>query len=222
MQLVIQGKNLDMIWKYINPKMLFIRHLGGDTELTREIIEEMKQVCRREMKIYFTWNFYSSKIINQHFKFPSNKDGESITNYLKDDDAALFVVSAGEGIRCLYNKYKDEGEYLKSHAIQALALESAEAAAEWLHQQIRNTWGMPDAIDMTMMQRFQKRYLGCRYSFGYPACPDLEMQKPLFDLLRPEHVALTDGYMMEPEASVSAIVIKNPEAKYFKAIMEME
>ena len=64
---------------------------------------------------------------------------------------------------------------------------------------------------------FQARYRGKRYSFGYPACPDLESQAPLFALLRPEDigVALTEGFMMEPEASVSALVFQHPDAAYF-------
>ena len=71
---------------------------------------------------------------------------------------------------------KKRGDYLKSHIVQALALESAEAYAEWLHSQIRKIWGFPDAPDMTMMQRFQAKYHGKRYSFGYPACPRLDDQ----------------------------------------------
>ena len=68
-----------------------------------------------------------------------------------------------------------------------------------------------------MQDRFQARYRGKRYSFGYPACPDLAMQVPLFSLLRPEEigVTLTEEHMMEPEASVSAIVLHHPDARYF-------
>ena len=62
-------------------------------------------------------------------------------------------------------------------------------------------------------------YRGSRYSFGYPACPDLEGQRELFRLLRPEDtgLTLTDGDMMDPEASVSALVFHHPDARYFRA-----
>ena len=106
------------------------------------------------------------------------------------DNVCLFAVTAGKGIRELYQRYKDAGEFLKSHAIQALALETAEACAEWLHSKIRGWWGFPDDPEMTMKDRFQARYRGRRYSFGYPACPDLGMQKPLFELLRPEEIGI--------------------------------
>ena len=68
-----------------------------------------------------------------------------------------------------------------------------------------------------MLERFQARYRGKRYSFGYPACPDLEEQAGIFRLLHPEEIGvhLTDGAMMDPEASVSAIVLHHPSAVYF-------
>ena len=103
------------------------------------------------------------------------------------------------------------------HAVQALALELAEGLAERTHQVIRDKWGFPDPVDFTMEKRFQAKYQGQRYSFGYPACPNLEDQEKLFHLLKPEKIGihLTEGFMMEPEASVSAIVVSHPEARYF-------
>jgi 5-methyltetrahydrofolate--homocysteine methyltransferase len=133
------------------------------------------------------------------------------------DNLALFVVGAGEGIRELSESYKAKGAFLKMHAVQALALESAEAYAELLHSQLRSMWGFPDRPELTMLERFRAEYSGKRYSFGYPACPRLEDQAKLFEALRPEDVGvrLTDGCMMEPEASVSAIVFHHPGAYYY-------
>jgi 5-methyltetrahydrofolate--homocysteine methyltransferase len=70
---------------------------------------------------------------------------------------------------------------------------------------------------MTMLDRFQARYRGKRYSPGYPACPALEDQTGIFKLLRPEEIGvnLTEGFMMEPEASVSALVFHHPDCTYF-------
>lgn len=133
------------------------------------------------------------------------------------DYVAFFTVTAGSGIRDLAEKLKQDGEYLQSHALQSVALELAEAFAERVHHMIRDAWGFPDAADLTMRERFIARYQGIRVSFGYPACPDLEHQEPLFKLLQPEDIGvqLTDGYMMDPEASVSAMVFSHPEARYF-------
>jgi len=134
------------------------------------------------------------------------------------DSVALLVVTAGHGVRELAGRWKEEGAYLRSHALQALALETAEAFAEWLHRRIREAWGFADPDGMTMGERFKARYRGIRVSFGYPACPRLEDQQELFRLLDAESrtgVRLTEGYMMDPEASVSALVFHHPAAEYF-------
>lgn len=133
------------------------------------------------------------------------------------DYVGFLVVTAGHGVREMSTELKDKGDYLRSHALQAVALEVAEGLAERVHHMMRDTWGFPDPADMTMKQRHGARYQGIRVSFGYPACPDLEDQGPLFKLMKPEDIGvqLTDGFMMEPEASVSAMVFAHPEAQYF-------
>ncbi|BBH19889.1 methionine synthase [Paenibacillus baekrokdamisoli] len=146
-----------------------------------------------------------------------------LADYLKPvesgvmDYVGFLVVTAGEGVREKATILKDNGDYLRSHALQSVALEVAEAMAERVHHLMRDTWGYPDAPEMTMQQRHGARYQGIRVSFGYPACPNLEDQEPLFDLMKPEDIGveLTEGFMMEPEASVSAMVFAHPEAKYF-------
>lgn len=133
------------------------------------------------------------------------------------DYVGFMVVTAGHGVRELSTAWKDQGDYLRSHALQSVALEVAEGLAERVHHMMRDIWGFPDSAQMTMKQRHGARYQGIRVSFGYPACPDLEDQGPLFKLLQPEDIGveLTEGFMMEPEASVSAMVFSHPQAKYF-------
>ncbi|QNK55234.1 methionine synthase [Paenibacillus sp. PAMC21692] len=133
------------------------------------------------------------------------------------DYVGFLVVTAGEGIRDLANRWKDEGDYLRSHVLQSVALEVAEGLAERVHHMMRDICGYPDPAEMTMKQRHGARYQGIRVSFGYPACPNLEDQGPLFELMKPEDIGveLTEGFMMEPEASVSAMVFAHPEAQYF-------
>lgn len=133
------------------------------------------------------------------------------------DYVGFLVVTAGEGIREKAEAWKEQGEYLLSHALQAAALEAAEGMAERVHHMMRDAWGFPDPQEMTMKERLAAKYQGIRVSFGYPACPNLEDQALLFELMRPERIGveLTEGYMMEPEASVSAMVFAHPEARYF-------
>lgn len=133
------------------------------------------------------------------------------------DYVGFLVVTAGRGVRELAGEWREKGDYLRSHALQSVALELAEGMAERVHHMMRDVWGFPDPADMTMKQRHGARYQGIRVSFGYPACPNLEDQEPLFDLMKPEDIGveLTEGFMMEPEASVSAMVFAHPQARYF-------
>jgi len=157
------------------------------------------------------------------FEFPRQSAGDRLclADFVRDDVddyVALFAVTCGEGVREQAGLLKDRGHYLRSHALQALAIESAEALAEMLHTRLRTLWGFPDPPDTTIADRLKGRYRGVRVSFGYPACPDLADQGRLWKLLRPEQIgiALTEGYMMDPEASVSALVFHHPESRYFK------
>jgi 5-methyltetrahydrofolate--homocysteine methyltransferase len=87
-----------------------------------------------------------------------------------------------------------------------------------MHKQMRIDLGIeaddaPDVKDL-----FHQKYRGSRYSFGYPACPNLEDQAKIFALLKPEEnigVRLTEGYHLEPEQSTNALVVHHPQAKYF-------
>ncbi|WP_078548182.1 methionine synthase [Litchfieldia alkalitelluris] len=168
------------------------------------------------------------KTIIKTFTFPRQDKGAflCLADFLKPvnsgvmDYVGFFAVTAGNGIRKLAQKYKEEGDFLKSHAIQALALETAEGLAERVHQLMRDKWGFSDSPDFTMKERFAAKYQGQRFSFGYPACPDLEDQEKLFNLIGPEQIGieLTDGFMMEPEASVTAMVFAHPEARYFNVL----
>lgn len=164
------------------------------------------------------------KVIKR-FSFPRQRVEPylCLADYLRPVDSGemdfvgFLVVTAGQGVRQLSETWKERGDYLRSHVLQAVALELAEALAERVHHIMRDIWGFPDPADMTMKQRHGARYQGIRVSFGYPACPDLEDQQLLFDLLHPEDIGieLTEGFMMEPEASVSAMVFAHPEAQYF-------
>jgi 5-methyltetrahydrofolate--homocysteine methyltransferase len=158
------------------------------------------------------------------FAFPRQREGERLclADYVRDDVddyVALFAVTCGHGVRERAEADKARGAYLRSHALQALAIESAEAFAEMLHARLRTLWGFPDPPELTIEDKLKARYRGIRVSFGYPACPDLGDQATLWRLLRPEQIGLhlTEGFMMDPEASVSALVFHHPSAKYFKA-----
>ncbi|MDG5787829.1 methionine synthase [Evansella sp. AB-P1] len=165
------------------------------------------------------------KTVIKRFSFPRQQKEPYLTlgDFLRPvssgemDYVGFLSVTAGKGIREQAQKMKEAGDYLRSHALQALALELAEGLAEYVHHLMRDQWGIPDSADFTMQDRFSAKYQGVRVSYGYPACPNLEDQAKLFQLIHPEDIGvqLTEGFMMEPEASVTAMVFAHPEGRYF-------
>ncbi|MGH9480501.1 MAG: methionine synthase [Terriglobales bacterium] len=201
-----------------------------------ETVERLKQDAAGWMKVRALWQFFPAEpdgnaihlfapggVHTFQFERQKREDGLCLADYVlpphngRRDHLALMVVTAGAGVRERAEAAKLEGRYVASHGLQVLALETAEAAAEWLHRRIREDWGFPDPAGMTMKQRFTSRYRGKRYAFGYPACPNLNDQAGIWKLLRPEAigVSLTEGMMMEPEASTSALVFHHPDCAYF-------
>jgi 5-methyltetrahydrofolate--homocysteine methyltransferase len=254
-QHVIDGYDLAEIFSYINPVMLYTRHLGfkgkfeealakGDGKAVelRATVESVENeiLARGDIRASAVYRFFPAKSDGQRlllfepdfetvtgrFEFGRQQrdGGLCLTDYVlpmddvRRDYVCLFVTTVGPGVRELAERWKSEGAYLKSHVLHTLAIEGAEAFAELLHQKIRQMWGIADPPGTTMKDLFQARYHGVRVSFGYPACPRLEDQTELFRLLNVTQaigVRLTEGYMMDPESSVSALVFHHPEAKYF-------
>ncbi len=246
--------NLTELWSYMNPYMLFGRHLGFKGNFEKLLadrdpkalelfadVERVKQEAAKFLKVRAVWRFFEAERDGNSihlfepgcpnplhtFKFgrQPKSDGLCLSDYILDtldgrrDHLGMFVVTAGEGVRARSEEAKDRGEFFLAHALQALAIETAEGCAEWLHRRMREDWGFPDSPTMTMQERFTSRYRGKRYSFGYPACPNLDDQQGMWKLLNPDEIGvrLTEGMMMDPEASVSALVFHHPDCAYFTA-----
>src|SRR4029450_10720447 len=144
--------------------------------------------------------------------FPPTPSGEP-------DVIGMHVVTMGlaasEATARLFadNRYR---EYLELHGV---TVEMAEALAEYWHQRVREELGPAGHAPADMEDLFDQGSRGSRYSFGYPACPDLEEQTKLFELLKPERIGgeLSEEFQLHPEQSTSAIIVHHPEAKYFNA-----
>ena len=281
---VLKDFDLERVFPYINPQMLYSRHLGFkgrfqealDAEDSTAV--ELRDAVRRveEMVLSSTqitanavFKFFPCQADGQrllifgpdgrtvlesfYFGRQSQRDRLCLADYVRPkssqlpfgkgepegislgkqeqgsisigqgelaemDYVAIFVVTVGSGVSEVSQRLRDEGRFLDSHILQSLALESAEAFAELLHQQIRQMWGFGDPPGTSYQDLFRTQYKGMRYSFGYPACPRLEDQEQLFRLLEVTDnigVELTEGFMMDPESTVSALVIHHPDAKYF-------
>jgi 5-methyltetrahydrofolate--homocysteine methyltransferase len=160
------------------------------------------------------------------FTFPRQHEGRklSIADYFlprssgKMDVLGLSLVTIGPRASEESQKLFQAGEYTRYLYHHGLSVETAEALAELTHKMIREELGIAGEDSHRINDLFHQKYRGSRYSFGYPACPNLEDQTKLFELLKPEEnvgVKLTTGYLLEPEQSTSAIIVHHPDAKYF-------
>jgi 5-methyltetrahydrofolate--homocysteine methyltransferase len=160
------------------------------------------------------------------FTFPRQKEGRrlSIADFFapkasgKMDVIGLSLVTIGPKATQESQRLFENGEYTRYLYLHGLSVETAEALAEYHHKKMREELGIAGEDAPHIRDLFHQKYQGSRYSFGYPACPNLEDQTKLFALLKPEEnvgVRLTSGFLLEPEQSTSAIVVHHPAAKYF-------
>ena len=162
----------------------------------------------------------------QRFTFPRQREGRKlcIADFFASratgqmDVIGLSVVTIGSRASEVTKALFDKGDYTRYLYLHGLSVETAEALAEYHHKTMREELGIAGEDAPRISDLFHQKYRGSRYSFGYPACPNLEDQTKMFALLHPEEaigVRLTTGYQLEPEQSTSAIVVHHPQAKYF-------
>ncbi len=160
------------------------------------------------------------------FTFPRQREGRRlcISDFFAGKDSGKMdvigfsLVTIGAKASVETQKLFEGGEYTKYLYLHGLSVETAEALAELHHKTMREELGIAGEDAPAIRDLFHQKYRGSRYSFGYPACPNLEDQTKLFVLLRPEEnvgVRLTSGFLLEPEQSTSALVVHHPGAKYF-------
>jgi 5-methyltetrahydrofolate--homocysteine methyltransferase len=135
------------------------------------------------------------------------------------DTVAFHVVTMGQSVSDATAKLFAANEYREYLELHGLSVQLTEALAEHWHARIREELGFADEDASGIDEILDQGYRGSRYSFGYPACPDLEQQLQLCALLEPERIGveLSEEFQLHPEQSTSAIIVHHPEAKYFNA-----
>jgi 5-methyltetrahydrofolate--homocysteine methyltransferase len=161
------------------------------------------------------------------FKFPRQRDNrrQCLSDFFNrpnseggaTDVVGFHIVTVGSEVSEYERNLFAKGDYQDYLYVHGMGVETAEALAEYWHQQIRTELGIADAEPADRKLLFSAKYHGARYSFGYPACPNLEDQAMLMDLLQPQDIgiSLTEEFMLDPEQSTSAIIVHHREAKYF-------
>ena len=135
------------------------------------------------------------------------------------DTVAFHVVTMGESVSQATAKLFEANNYREYLELHGLSVQLTEALAEHWHARVRDEMGFSEEDSPQLPEILDQGYRGSRYSFGYPACPDLEQQKQLCELLEPERIGvlLSEEFQLHPEQSTSAIIVHHPEAKYFNA-----
>ena len=135
------------------------------------------------------------------------------------DYAAFHLVTMGGAVSAETARLFAEDSYTDYLKLHGLGVEMAEALAEYWHRRIREEWGFADEDGPTLTGLFRQQYRGGRYSWGYPACPNLEDNAKVVQLLHGDEIGVevSEGYQLHPEQSTLAIVCHHPQAKYFVA-----
>jgi len=210
-------------------------------EKVRPVYEELKKRCEREGLLvprvvygYFPAQSAGNNLIvydtdarteRARFAFPRQPSGKRLclADYFASVDSgrmdvvAFDLVTVGRRASEYSQELFKQDNYADYLYFHGLSVESAEALAELWHKRIREELDIADKDAKNLKQLFRQGYQGSRFSVGYPACPNLEDQTKLFELLDPSRidVELTEEFQLEPEQSTSAIVIHHPEARYF-------
>ena len=133
------------------------------------------------------------------------------------DVLALHCVTMGSRVSQIAKELFASDDYTEYLYLHGMGVESAEALAELWHKRIRQELGIAGEDASEIRKLFTQHYRGSRYSPGYPACPDMQDQEKIWQLLKPDRIGchLTENWQIDPEQSTSAFIVHHPQAKYF-------
>ena len=220
--------NLDEVWKYLNKKSLFVLSWGIRGKTASKMISESEQLLEKWKRKVIDEGLFSSSIVYSYFKchkqdnklvVESEKRGDvvfefprstkskhlCITDYFgKQDIVAFQVVTVGEKTASKIEELNSNNDYTDAYYLHGLAVETAEALAEWVHNRIRSELKI-------------ENNRGLRYSWGYPSCPDIMQHFLVWKLIDTTGagMSLTSAGQIIPEYSTAAIVVHHPDAEYF-------
>lgn len=220
--------NLDEVWQYLNKKSLFVLSWGIRGKTASKMIGDPEVLLSEWKKKVIDESLFSPSVVYSYFKchnqgnklvVESERQGEvvfefprsskpkrlCITDYFgKQDIVAFQVVSVGQNTVSKIEELNSNNDYTDAYYLHGLAVETAEALAEWVHNRIRREL----KIDNNR---------GLRYSWGYPSCPDTMQHYLVWKLIDPTTcgINLTSAGQITPEYSTAAIVVHHPEAEYF-------
>ena len=165
------------------------------------------------------------KIARYSFPRQSKRARRCLSDFFKPiscgerDVIGMSCVTVGDEVSKRTRDLFEKDEYTEYLYLHGIGVECAEALAEYWHKKMRIELGIAGDDKSTPKELFAQGYQGSRYSFGYPACPEMEQQEIMFKLLEPDRIGctLTESWEIVPEQSTSAIIVHHHQAKYFSA-----
>lgn len=227
-RLETESIDLNEVWKFINKKSLFVLSWSFRGKAAKGLSDESEKLFIEWKKKVIDEDLFSPKVVYGYFRCHNNgnkllvdsPDGSQvvfdfprstkrknlcITDYFgKDDIVAFQAVTVGVKVSEIIEKWNLENLYTDAYFLHGLAVETAEALADWTNNLIRK--------DLKLESN-----RGLRYSWGYPSCPDISQHKLVWTLLDPSKsgMTLTESGQIIPDQSTAAIVVHHPEAEYF-------
>lgn len=194
--------------QWIQPRVAY-GYFPCQSEKNELIIYDPVDHAREACRINFPRQIADKRLCISDFFLPKSSG--------RLDVVAFHVVTAGSLASEKCQELFKANQYTDYLHFYGLSVETAEALAEFWHRRIRHELGISSQDGLTIDSLFRQTYRGERYSFGYPACPNLEDQRYIFQLLKPEAigVSLSSEWQLHPEQSTSAIIAHHPEAGYF-------
>jgi 5-methyltetrahydrofolate--homocysteine methyltransferase len=231
MRLGPQEIDLNDVWKYINKKSLFVLSWGIRGQSANSLTNEAEKLFVQWKEKVLDQKLFEPKAVYGYFRchnidgklavdppaagtenkiifdFPrSSKEKHlCLTDYFGRDDIVCFqAVTVGNRVTDIIDEWNKQNSYTDAYYLHGLAVETAEALAEWLNSRIKNE-----------LQVGPNR--GLRYSWGYPSCPDISQHSLVWKLLDPQKsgMDLTESGQIIPDHSTAAIIVHHPEAEYF-------
>ncbi len=225
-------------WGFLRKNLSDEEHAAQLRTVVKPILVELADRCAREEILhpaavygYFRCAREGDALILEdgtRLGFPrqrseGNRAGLCLADYFRTaneggDVVGLQCVTVGQHASDVARTWFDENKYTEYLYLHGLGVEVTEALAEFVHKQIRADLGIADQDARDIPQLFHKRYQGCRYAYGYPACPEMADQRHLLRLLGAERIGvdMADEDQLHPEQSTAAIVVHHPQARYFR------
>ncbi|MDH3345745.1 MAG: hypothetical protein OEL75_01020, partial [Kiritimatiellaceae bacterium] len=200
----------------VNPKVEEMKAIGREI-FDPKVIHGFFN-CRSQGDTFYLKNPSTGEETAMPFPRQDREDGHCLADFFRPDNdiCALMAVTLGRKVMDKEQELRDADDYQDYLLFHGLAVMTAEALAEYQHKKIREIWGS-DEGDLSLTEIWKKQLDQSRFGFGYSACPDLEMNKVVCDLLDTDRIDLnvTELFMADPEVSTFALITHHPQSYYF-------